>query len=288
MSIPPLPDALPHSLIEPIVRAALAEDLGRAGDITSNAIVPADAHASLALVAREAGILAGSAPARIAFHLVDPAIRIESRLPDGAVLAPGAVIATIAGPARALLTAERTALNFMGQLSGVASATNTLVRAVAHTSARITDTRKTTPGLRALQKHAVRLGGGHNHRFGLDDAILIKDNHVALAGGIRPAIERARAAAGHLVRIELEVDTLAQLDEALSLGVDIVLLDNMDPAMLREAVALNRGRAVLEASGRVTPDTAPAIAETGIDLIAVGWITHSARVLDIGFDHRQA
>ena len=282
MSVP-----LPDALIEPIVRAALAEDLGRAGDITSNAIVPHDARASLSLVAREAGVLAGAAPARLAFHLVDPTIMIEQHRADGAALAPGDVIATISGPARSLLTAERTALNFMGQLSGVASATSALVRAVAHTTARITDTRKTTPGLRALQKHAVRLGGGHNHRFGLDDAILIKDNHVALAGGVRPAIERARAACGHLVLIELEVDTLAQLDEALSLGIGIVLLDNMDLPTLREAVAMARGRATTEASGRVTPETAPGIAETGVDLIAVGWITHSARVLDIGFDHRE-
>ncbi len=282
MSVP-----LPDALIEPIVRAALAEDLGRAGDITSNAIVPQDAMASLSLVAREAGVLAGAGPARLAFHLVDPTIRIEQHRADGAILGPGDLIATISGPARSLLTAERTALNFMGQLSGVASATHSLVRAVAHTAARITDTRKTTPGLRALQKHAVRLGGGHNHRFGLDDAILIKDNHVALAGGVRPAIERARAACGHLVLIELEVDTLAQLQEALSLGVGIVLLDNMDLATLREAVALARGRATTEASGRVTPETAPGIAETGVDLIAVGWITHSAHVLDIGFDHRE-
>ncbi len=277
--------SLPDALIEPIVRAALAEDLGRAGDITTAAIVPTGATASLSLVAREAGVLAGSSPARLAFGFVDPRIRIEPHLADGAPLAPGSVIATVTGPAGALLTAERTALNFMGQLSGVATATNTLVRAVAHTRTRITDTRKTTPGLRALQKQAVRLGGGHNHRFGLDDAILIKDNHVALAGGIRPAIERARAAAGHLVRIELEVDTLAQLSEALLLGVDIVLLDNMDLATLRAAVSMARGRAVTEASGRITPESAAPIAETGVDLIAVGWITHSARVLDIGFDH---
>ncbi len=276
---------IPDALLEPIVRAALAEDLGRAGDITTDAIVPADATASLALVAREAGILAGLAPARLAFRLVDPSVTFAAHVGDGAALAPGRVIATVSGPARALLTAERVALNFMGQLSGVASVTASLVRAVAHTSARITDTRKTVPGLRALQKQAVRLGGGRNHRFGLDDAILIKDNHVAIAGGIGPAVARARAAAGHLVRIELEVDSLGQLEEALGLGVDLVLLDNMDLGTLRDAVRMIGGRAVSEASGRVTPETAPAIAETGVDLIAVGWITHSAPVLDIGFDH---
>ncbi len=276
---------LPDALLEPIVRAALAEDLGRAGDLTTNSIVPADAMAELAIVAREAGVLSGLRLARLAFGLVDASVRTAHRLADGARLEPGDVIATVAGPARALLTAERTALNFMGQLSGVATATNGIVRSVAHTRARITDTRKTVPGLRALQKAAVRHGGGHNHRFGLDDAILIKDNHVALAGGIGEAVRRARAAAGHLVKIELEVDTLAQLREALALGVDAVLLDNMDLATLREAVRMVDARAVTEASGRVTPETAPAIAETGVDLIAVGWITHSARVLDLGLDH---
>ena len=278
--------ALPDALLEPIVRAALAEDLGRAGDLTTNSIVPADAVAELAIVAREPGVLSGLRLGRLAFALVDARVRVTPHLADGARLAAGDVIATVAGPARALLTAERTALNFMGQLSGVASATNGIVRSIAHTRARITDTRKTVPGLRALQKAAVRHGGGHNHRFGLDDAILIKDNHVALAGGVAEAVGRARAGAGHLVKIELEVDTLAQLGEALALGVDAVLLDNMDLATLREAVRMVEGRAVTEASGRVTPETAPTIAETGVDLIAVGWITHSARVLDLGLDHR--
>ena len=278
--------ALPDALLEPIVRAALAEDLGRAGDLTTDSIVPADAVAELAIVAREPGVLSGLRLGQMAFALVDARVRVAPLLADGARLAAGDVIATVAGPARALLTAERTALNFMGQLSGVASATNAIVRSIAHTRARITDTRKTVPGLRALQKAAVRHGGGHNHRFGLDDAILIKDNHVALAGGIAAAVGRARAGAGHLVKIELEVDTLAQLREAIDLGVDAVLLDNMDLATLREAVRLVDGRAVTEASGRVTPETAPGIAETGVDLIAVGWITHSARVLDLGLDHR--
>lgn len=277
---------LPDTLVEPIVRAALLEDLGRAGDLTTNAIVPAHAAAELAVVAREAGVLSGMAAARLAFALVDPATTWVPRLDDGASLVAGAVIATVSGQARGLLTAERTALNFLGQLSGVATATNGIVRSVAHTSARITDTRKTVPGLRALQKAAVRHGGGRNHRFGLDDAMLIKDNHVALAGGVRQAVRRAREAAGHLVRIELEVDTLDQLREAIDLGVDVVLLDNMDLATLREAVRLVDRRAVTEASGRVTPETAPAIAETGVDLIAVGWITHSTRVLDLGLDHQ--
>ncbi len=275
---------IPDSLVEPIVRAALAEDLGRAGDITANAVIPEDTVAALALTAREPGVLAGSQAARIAFRLVDERIRVTPVLADGATLRPGDVIARVDGPARSILTAERTALNFMGQLSGVASATASLVRAIGHTKARITDTRKTVPGLRALQKEAVRLGGGRNHRFGLDDAILIKDNHVAIAGGVREAVLRARAAAGHLVVIELEVDTLDQLRDALSLGVGHVLLDNMAPAMLRDAVRINERRAVLEASGRVSPDSVVAIAETGVDLIAVGWLTHSARVLDIGLD----
>ena len=277
---------LPDILIEPIVRMALAEDFGRAGDLTTNAIVPATAAAELAVVAREAGVLSGTTPARLAFGLVDPHIVWAQHLDDGAPLAAGDVIATVRGPARGLLSAERTALNFLGQLSGVATATNGIVRRVAHTSARITDTRKTAPGLRALQKAAVRHGGGHNHRFGLDDAMLIKDNHVALAGGVREAVRRARAGAGHLVTIELEVDTLDQLREAGDLGVDVVLLDNMDLATLRQAVRLVDRRAVTEASGRVTPETASGIAEAGVDLIAVGWITHSARVLDLGLDHQ--
>ncbi len=275
---------LPDIIVAPIVDQALAEDLGRAGDLTANAVVAADAVASLGIVAREHGVLAGLQPARLAFTRLDPKVEVRPLLADGDALAPGAVVATVHGPARSLLTAERTALNFLGHLSGVATGTASLVRAVRHTEARITDTRKTMPGLRALQKEAVRLGGGHNHRFGLDDAILIKDNHVALAGGVAEAVRRARDAAGHMVRIELEVDTLGELETALALGVDLVLLDNMDLPTLREAVRLTAGRATLEASGRVTPDTAPGIAETGVDLIAVGWLTHSAKVLDLGLD----
>jgi len=220
--------------------------------------------------------------------LIDTAIDFLTEQPDGSAVLPGDTIATLRGPARGVLTAERTALNFLCHLSGIASATATLVTAVQGNTAQIVCTRKTTPGLRAVEKYAVRAGGGGNHRFGLDDAMLIKDNHVAIAGGIRPAVERARAAAGHLVRIELEVDTLEQLAEAVELGVDAVLLDNMALPMLAQGVALVAGRAITEASGRISPDTAAAIAATGVDLISVGWLTHSAAVLDIGLDYRMS
>ena len=280
--IPPLP----MIMIEPQVRAALLEDLGRAGDLTTDAIVPADARTNVALVARQPGVVAGLDFALTAFRLLDPAIHISIERPDGSRIVPGDVIAAISGPARGILTAERVALNFMSHLSGVASATRGIVDAIAGHKARICCTRKTMPGLRAAQKYALRVGGGSNHRFGLDDAVLIKDNHVAIAGGVRPAVERARAGVGHLVKIELEVDTLAQLEEALSLGVDAVLLDNMAPDMLRQAVAMVGGRAITEASGRITPTTAPAVAAAGVDLISIGWLTHSATVLDIGLDHR--
>lgn len=278
--VPPLP----RVLLEPLVRDALLEDLGRAGDITTDSIVPADAMAQTRLVARQDGVLAGLDLARIAFELVEPRIEFRALLADGAVLKPGAEIATISGPARGMLTAERVALNFLCHLSGVASATASIVQAIREYRARVTCTRKTIPGLRALQKYAVRVGGGSNHRFGLDDAVLIKDNHIAIAGGVRQAVERARAAIGHLVKIELEVDTLEQLRTALDLGVEVVLLDNMGPDMLRVAVAMVDGRAITEASGRITPETAPSIAATGVDLMAIGWLTHSARVLDIGLD----
>lgn len=277
---------LPRVMLEPLVRAALLEDLGRAGDLTTDAIVPAGHRAATALVARQPGVVAGLGLAALAFELIDPAIELRAERPDGCEVRPGDVIATLRGPARGMLTAERVALNFLCHLSGVATATASIVASVSGTGARIVCTRKTTPGLRAVEKHAVRAGGGHNHRFGLDDAVLIKDNHVAIAGGIRPAVERARAAVGHLVRIELEVDTLAQLDEALALGVDAVLLDNMSLDVLARAVALVAGRAVTEASGRVTPATAPAIAATGVDLISIGWLTHSAPILDVGLDHQ--
>jgi nicotinate-nucleotide pyrophosphorylase (carboxylating) len=277
--------SLPALVIEPLVRAALLEDLGRAGDITTDSIIPADAHATVQLVAREPGVVAGTACAVLAWQLVDPAITAVIDLPDGSRVEPGSVIGTIQGPARGLLTAERVALNFLGHLSGVATGTATIADAIAHTNAHVCDTRKTIPGLRALQKHAVRAGGGANHRFGLDDAVLIKDNHVAVAGGIANAVRAVRANAGHMVKVEVEVDDLAQLRELLELRVDAVLLDNMGPDLLREAVGLVDGRMITEASGRITPETVVPIAEAGVDLISVGWLTHSVRVLDIGLDY---
>jgi nicotinate-nucleotide pyrophosphorylase (carboxylating) len=275
---------LPAIMIEQAVRAALLEDLGRAGDITSDSVIPAATQAKVAMVAREAGVVAGLDFCKLAFALVDPAIMFAPRLADGARLEPGDVLAEISGPARGILTGERVALNFLGHLSGIASATRGIADAIAHTKAKISCTRKTTPGLRFAEKYAVRAGGGANHRFGLDDAILIKDNHIAIAGGVARAIEAARASIGHLVKIEVEVDTLEQLDEALHHKPDAVLLDNMGPEMLREAVARIGGRAIAEASGRINAATAPVIAETGVDLISAGWLTHSAKVLDIGLD----
>ena len=269
---------------EPIVRAALAEDLGRAGDITTDSIVPADAVATARLAARKDGRVAGLEVALSAFRILDPAAELRVEHGDGSDVAPGATIATVTARARALLTAERTALNILGRLSGIATATRALVRAVEGTRTRIVCTRKTTPGLRVLEKHAVRLGGGFNHRFGLDDAVLVKDNHIAVAGGIRPAVERVRANIGHMVKVEVEVDTLEQLEDLLTLPVDVVLLDNMGPDTLRRAVAMVDGRMVTEASGNVTLDTVRAIAESGVDMISVGWLTHSAPNLDIGLD----
>ena len=271
-------------IIEPIVRAALLEDLGRAGDITTDAIVPEDASVEAVIAARQPGVVAGLDAAFLAFELIDPTLRIERICADGARISRGDVVARIAGRARGVLGAERTALNLLSRMSGVATATRALADAIAGYRAKIVCTRKTTPGLRALEKHAVRLGGGANHRFGLDDAMLIKDNHIALAGGVRAALERARLHAGHLVKIELEVDTLDQLAEALQLGVDAVLLDNMTPETMRRAVKMVDGRAVTEASGRITPEPAPAVAASGVDLISCGWITHSAPILDLGLD----
>nr|WP_233213979.1 carboxylating nicotinate-nucleotide diphosphorylase [Pollutimonas nitritireducens] len=279
-TIPPLPKVI----LEPLVRAALCEDLGRAGDLTSDAIVPLAARARMCLVARQAGVLAGLDLVRLAFRLMDDGIEIRMLREDGARLAPGDVIAVLEGRARAMLSAERTALNFLGHLSGVATATASIADAIRAYGTRVSCTRKTLPGLRAIQKYAVRVGGGSNHRYGLDDAVLIKDNHIAVAGSVGEAILRARAGVGHMVRIQLEVDTLAQLKEGLDLGVDAVLLDNMSVDTLSDAVRLVAGRAITEASGRITPTTAPAIAQTGVNLIAVGWLTHSAPVLDIGMD----
>ena len=282
MTVPPLPQVM----VEPLVRTALLEDLGRAGDITTDAIVPASSRGRTALVARQDGVVAGLDIALLAFRLIDPDIRAEIAAPDGTRLAKGGVIATIAGPTRGILTAERVALNFLCHLSGIASATASVVAAIRDTQTRVVCTRKTMPGLRAVQKYAVRVGGGFNHRFGLDDGVLIKDNHIAAAGSIGEATARARAAIGHLVKIELEVDTLAQLEEALALGVDAVLLDNMSNDEMRRAVALVAGRAVTEASGRITPETAVEVAGTGVDLLSSGALTHSVRTLDIGLDWR--
>lgn len=275
---------LPDLLVEPLVRAALAEDLGRAGDITTDAIVPPDETGSAVMATRAAGVIAGLQPAAIAFRLLDPAMEVEILKPDGAAVAPGDAVMRVRGSARALLTAERVALNFACSLSGVATATADLVRRAAGHKAMITCTRKTTPGLRALQKAAVRAGGGANHRFGLDDAVLIKDNHVALAGGVAPAIARVRAAVGHLVKIEVEVDTLEQLRQAMAAAPDAVLLDNMPPDVLKDAVGMIAGRAVAEASGGITPETVADIAASGVDLISAGWLTHSAKSLDLGLD----
>jgi nicotinate-nucleotide pyrophosphorylase (carboxylating) len=282
MRVPPLP----RLMLEEQVRPALLEDLGRAGDITTDAIIPPDTTAETALVARKPGVVCGLDAALLAFELMDPTIATHVEKPDGSRLAKGDTIAVIKGPARGMLSAERVALNFLCHLSGIATATAGVVEAVKGTKARVICTRKTIPGMRDLQKYAVRVGGGFNHRLGLDDAVLIKDNHIAAANGIKPAIARARAAIGHLVKIELEVDTLEQLEEALSVGIDAVLLDNMDLEQMRRAVALVNGRAVLEASGGITPETAPAIAATGVDLLSLGWLTHSVRQLDIGLDYR--
>ncbi|RWX71810.1 carboxylating nicotinate-nucleotide diphosphorylase [Mesorhizobium sp. M2A.F.Ca.ET.039.01.1.1] len=275
---------LPATLIEPIVRVALLEDLGRSGDLTTDAVIPYDCTATLVLKARQAGVVAGLDLVSYAFLLVEPAINIQIWRPDGSEVGAGETIARVSGPARGLLTAERTALNFLCRLSGIATATAAMVEAVRGHKARIVSTRKTTPGLRALEKYAVRVGGGANHRFGLDDGVLIKDNHIAIAGDIRTAIERARAAAGHMVKVEVEVDTLKQLDAALAIGVDAVLLDNMSVEDLARAVSIVDGRTITEASGRVMPKTAAAIAATGVDLISMGWLTHSAPILDIGLD----
>ena len=276
---------LPAILYESLVRAALTEDLGRAGDITTDAIVPENHRLSAIIGARQDGAIAGLDLAIMAFQLLDPDIRIDVHLPDASRVKPGDAIATISGPARGILSGERVALNFLGHLSGVATATAGIADAISEYKARITCTRKTMPGMRALQKYAVRCGGGANHRFGLDDAVLIKDNHVAVAGGVAQAIHRARANVGHLVKIEVEVDTLAQLEEALAARAEAVLLDNMSLEQLRQAVAMTDGRAVLEASGRITPESAPPIAATGVDLLSAGWLTHSSRVLDVGLDH---
>jgi nicotinate-nucleotide pyrophosphorylase (carboxylating) len=280
------PDAFLSPLaIDEAVTRALAEDLGRAGDVTSIATIPDGARGRAVMAARQAGVMAGLPVAAAVFRELDPAVEIDGHVRDGTAVAAKASLMTITGDARALLSAERAALNFVGHLSGIATAAAEFVRLVAHTKARVCCTRKTTPGLRALQKYAVRCGGGFNHRFGLDDAILIKDNHIAVAGGIRPVLERAKAVAGHLVKIEIEVDTLDQLRTVLEVGLaDAVLLDNMDPATMRRAVEMVAGRLVIEASGGITHASAAAIAESGVDYLSSGAMTHSARNLDVGLD----
>ena len=269
-----------------LIRRELHDDLGRAGDITTDAVVPPALQAVGEFAARRGGRLAGLPMALSAITLldVDEEVSVEVVRGDGADLQPGDTVARVTGPARILLAAERTALNVLSHLSGVATTTQEVVRAVDAYPARVICTRKTLPGLRSLQKYAVRVGGGFNHRFGLDDAVLIKDNHIVAAGGVREAVERARAAIGHLVKIEVEVDTLDQLELALEVGVDAVLRDNMTPDAMATAVQRCRGRATTEASGRVTPETVEEVAATGVDLISLGWLTHSVRALDIGFD----
>ncbi|MHB8479800.1 MAG: carboxylating nicotinate-nucleotide diphosphorylase [Vulcanimicrobiaceae bacterium] len=271
-------------IVEPLVRSALLEDLAHGGDLTTDALVAPDRQARAELVARSAGVVAGLRACLLAFELLDPAVRVDVALADGRPIAPGDGIATISGPAAAILTGERTALNLLGRLSGIATATRQLVDLVAPYGAHVVDTRKTTPGLRALEKYAVRCGGGSNHRFGLDDAVLIKDNHLALAGSIADAVARVRASVGHLVKVEIEVDTIEQLRQALETPIDAVLLDNMPPPMLADAVQLVAGRVITEASGGVRPETIVEIARSGVDLISAGWLTHGAPSLDIGLD----
>ena len=276
--------ALDDVLLKPLIEDALAEDLGRRGDVTSQATIPADMQAQLQIKARQSGVICGMDLARLSFALVDANIEFLAQVQDGETVAAGAVLATVRGNARHLLTAERTALNFMTHLSGIATATRQIVDSVAQYPAQITCTRKTIPGLRIVQKYAVRCGGGRNHRLGLDDAILIKDNHIAIAGDIKTAIEQAQHFAGHLIPIEVEVDTLEQLEQALEAGVSLVLLDNMSPEVLSQAVAMCKGRAKTEASGGITPETVQAAASTGVDFIAMGYLTHSTTALDIGLD----
>lgn len=279
--VPPLSPII----LDPIVRLALAEDLGRAGDLTTDATIPPETKLSVVVAARKPGVIAGLDAATYAAQLVDPALRFEIEKPDGSTLSPGDVVARLSGSARSILTAERTVLNFLGRLSGIATLTRQYVEAVAHTEARIVCTRKTTPGHRALEKRAVRCGGGTSHRYGLDDAILIKDNHIAACGGsIAATLDRAKAYAGHLRMIEIEVDTLEQLEEALKHGPHAVLLDNMSLDQMREAVRITAGRVTLEASGGVTLDSVAAIAGTGVDFISSGALTHSAPNLDLGLD----
>ncbi|MGA9944167.1 MAG: carboxylating nicotinate-nucleotide diphosphorylase [Candidatus Cybelea sp.] len=271
-------------IAEPIVRAALLEDVGRGGDLTTDAIVEPGRTATAHIVARRSGVVAGLPFAFLAFSLLDENAETSARVGEGERVEAGAVVAEIAARARAILTGERTALNLLGRLSGIATATRTLVDLVAGTRAKIADTRKTTPGLRAFERYAVACGGGRNHRFGLDDAVLIKDNHLALAGSLREAVAAARAHVGHTVKVEVEVESLEQLREALDAPIDAVLLDNMTPAQLADAVRIVNGRVLTEASGGVTPENVAEIARTGVDVISAGWLTHSAPALDFSLD----
>lgn len=275
-------------LIEPLIKMALAEDLGRAGDITSDSVVPFETRARVVMGAREEGRIAGLDLAEAAFRIVDPELKITRLKPEGADVRKGDAVLEVEGRARSILTAERVALNFVGRLSGIATLTLKMVRATGNHKARIAATRKTTPGLRSIEKYAVMVGGGIPHRYGLDDAMLIKDNHIAMAGGVRPAIRNAKQNIGHTVKIEVEVDTLQQLDDVLDEGVDIVMLDNMSLEDMATAVARAKGRAVVEASGGVTLARVPDIAATGVDLISSGAITHSAPNFDVGLDYKSA
>jgi nicotinate-nucleotide pyrophosphorylase (carboxylating) len=277
-------EKLPRLLVEPVVVAALREDLGGLGDITSNSVVPAETSAEVVMTARQAGVIAGLDVAALAFALVDPSLVVTAHAQDGESVEPGARLITVAGAARSLLTAERVALNVVGRMSGVATLTSHYVAAVAGTLAKIADTRKTTPNLRLFEKYAVRCGGGVNHRFGLDDGVLIKDNHIAAAGGIAASVMRAKAQLGHMVKIEVEVESLHQLEEALAARVDAVLLDNMTPSQLKRCVEIVDGRAITEASGGVTLETVRAVAESGVALISSGALTHSAPNFDVALD----
>ncbi len=274
----------PLAVVDDLIRRALAEDFGAGGDITSEAVVPPDAVARATVVARQDGTIAGLTIGARVFTTVDPAVSVELHRVDGDTVAAGTELATVQGPAVSVLSAERTALNLLGHLSGIATATRRMVDAVAGTGAKVVDTRKTTPGLRALEKYAVRAGGGANHRFGLYDAVLIKDNHLAVGGGVAEAVAAARSSVGHTVRVEVEVETLEQVAEAVEAGADIILLDNMHPSRLRDAVGIVNGRALTEASGRVDLAAVRSVAEAGVDLISSGALTHSAPRLDVALD----
>lgn len=274
----------PQGVVDAVLERALEEDLSSAGDITTAAVVPPGRTVQGSITVRESGVIAGLPAALRAFTIADPAIRVEAAVDDGARVTAGAVLASLAGDAHGILAAERVCLNLLGHLSGIATATAEVVALIAHTKATIVDTRKTTPGLRALEKYAVRAGGGTNHRFGLHDAVLIKDNHLEAAGGVSHAVKAARATVGHMVTVEVEVENMEQLEAAIGAGANVVMLDNMSPEEMRKAVEVNRGRCLLEASGGITPANVVAAAESGVDMISLGWITHSAPRLDVALE----